>query len=146
MKNWFTPERRQAIQVFAGSVAPLLIMLGFGSAGLWEQLLIILGAVLQFASSVVSLSALKRGDWGAAWTVMRGALYTLAAVASPSLVVLGLYDEQTNAALLTGLSLGLAALSNLLAIFVGKQQQLEDARRSATELRLRVLHERARSL
>ena len=127
--QWFTPERRQAIQVFAATLAPLLIMIGFGNDQTWEQVLILLGGVLQFFASVLSLIHLKRGDWGAAWTVIRGALYTLAAVASPSLVILGLYDETTNAAILTGLSLGLSSLSSLLAIFVGKQQQLEAATR-----------------
>lgn len=43
------------------------------------------------------------------------------------LVLLGFYDESTNAALLLGISLGLGALSNLLAIFIGKQQQLDYA-------------------
>jgi hypothetical protein len=44
---------------------------------------------------------------------------------SPALVLLGLYSDETNAALLTGLSLALSSLSSLLAIFIGKSQQLE---------------------
>ena len=40
-------------------------------------------------------------------------------------VLLGLYDESTNAAILLGISLALGALSNLLAVFIGKQQQID---------------------
>lgn len=121
----FTPERRQAIQVFAGSLAPLAILLGFGTSGVWEQGLIVLGATLQFISAVLSLVNLRKGDIGAGWAIVRGAIYTLAGTVSPAFVLLGFYDEDTNAAILLSLSLGLAALSNLLAIFVSKQQQLE---------------------
>lgn len=124
--NWFTPERRQSIQVFAGSLAPLAILLGFGTEGVWEQALIILGAVLQFVSSAISLINVR--DVNKGWAVLRGAIYALAATVSPALVLLGFYDDETNAAILTGLSLALGALSNLLAIFVGKAQQLEVAR------------------
>jgi predicted Kef-type K+ transport protein len=120
----FTPDRRQAIQLFAGALAPLAILLGYGTAGGWEQSLIILGAALQFVSSVLSLVNLRKGDIGAGWAILRGAIYTLAATASPALVLLGFYDEQTNATVLLAISLGLAALSNLLAIFIGKQEQI----------------------
>lgn len=44
---------------------------------------------------------------------------------SPALVFFGLYSDETNAALLTGLSLALSSLSSLLAVFIGKSQQLE---------------------
>lgn len=119
---WFTTDRRQKIQVFAGSLAPLLILWGFATQGVTEQLLIILGAVLQFLTSITSLANVKRGDWSSAYDVLRTAVYGLAAVASPALVLLGLYSEATNASILTGLSLGLAAFSSLLAIFVSGKQ------------------------
>lgn len=122
---WFTPERRQAIQLFFGALAPLAILFGFGTEGVWEQSLIITGAVMQFASGVLSLVNVR--DVATAWAVIRGAVYALAATASPALVLLGLYDEATNATILLAVSLGLGALSNLLAIFVGKQQQLDNA-------------------
>lgn len=122
---WFTPERRSSIQLFLGALAPLAIMLGFGTDNVWEQALIITGAVLQFAASVLSLVNVR--DVVTAWAIVRGAVYLLAATASPALVLLGLYDDATNAAILTGISLGLGALSNLLAVLVGKQQQLDTA-------------------
>lgn len=121
----FTPERRTQIQLFFGSLAPLLILLGFATQAQTEQWLIIIGAVLQFLAAVLSLINVRKGDYGAAWAVLRGAIYTLAAVASPALVLLGYYSQELNAALLTGLSLGLSSLSALLSIFIGKNQQIE---------------------
>lgn len=120
----FTPERRQQIQLFFGSLAPLLILAGFATQEQTEQYLIIAGAILQFLAAILSLINVRKGDYGAGWAVVRGAIYALAAVASPALVLLGVYDESTNAALLTGLSLGLSSLSALLSIFIGKSQQL----------------------
>ena len=123
LASWFTPERRQAIQVALGSLAPLAILFGFGTEGVWEQWLIIAGAVMQAISSLLSLVNVR--DASTAWAVARGAIYLLAATVSPALVLLGFYDEATSATILLGLSLGLGALSNLLAILIGKQQQYE---------------------
>lgn len=122
---WFTPDRRQAIQLFFGALAPLAILVGFGTEGVWEQSLIILGAALQFASAVLSLVNVR--DVHTGWAVLRAAIYAAAATVSPALVILGFYDAATNATILVGLSLGLGALSNLLAILIGKQQQLDNA-------------------
>lgn len=116
---WFTPERRQALQVWFASLAPLVILAGFATQEQTEQVLIILGALLQFAASALSV---VNANWRDALGVLRGAVYALAAVASPALVLLGVYDEATNAALLTALSLGLSSLSSLLAIFTVSQQ------------------------
>lgn len=124
LKDWFTSQRRQAIQLFFGSLAPFFILFGFGTDGFWEQALIISGASLQFLSSGLSILNLK----GAVeiWSVMRGAIYTLATTVSPAFVLLGLYDESLNTTILTATSLGLGALSNLLAIFtVGHQEKQE---------------------
>lgn len=121
----FTPERRQSIQLFFGGLAPLAILLGFGSEGAWEQILIVTGALLQFFSSLLSLVNVRRGDWGTGWAIVRGAIYALATVVSPVLVFFGFYDASTNATVLVGISLALGAFSNLLAIFIGKQQQLD---------------------
>jgi hypothetical protein len=125
--HWFTPERRQAIQLFFGALAPFAILFGFGTEGIWEQALIIAGAVLQFVSSALSLINVR--DVNTAWLIVRGAVYALAATVSPALVLLGFYDAATNATILLGVSLALGALSNLLAIFTGKQQQLDNALR-----------------
>lgn len=122
---WFTPDRRQSIQVAFGSLAPLAILFGFGTEGVWEQSLIILGAVLQAVSSLLSLINVRDPHVWAA--VLRGVIYGLATVVSPALVLLGFYDEATNATILVAVSLGLGALSNLLAVFIGKKQELTAA-------------------
>lgn len=134
----FTPERRQAIQLWLGSLAPLLILGGFATQEQTEQYLIIAGAVLQFLAAVLSLVNVRRGDWGAGWMVVRGAVYALAATVSPALVFFGLYDANTNAALLTGISLALSSLSSLLAVFIGKSQQLTDAQHKIEVLETQV--------
>ena len=128
--KWFTTQRRQAIQVFLGSLAPFAIMFGFGTESVWEQSLIITGATLQFLSSLLSLVNL-RGVLEV-WTVVRGAIYTLGTVVSPALVLLGFYDEATNAMILTGTSLALGAISNLLAIFTASHQEMEQQARTAS--------------
>lgn len=128
---FFTPERRQQIQLFFGSLAPLLILGGFATEAQTQQYLIIAGAVLQFLAAVLSLVNVRKGDLGAGWAIVRGALYGLVAVVSPALVFLGLYDESTNAALLTGVSLALSSLSALLSIFIGKSQQLQAVAKAA---------------
>lgn len=120
----FTPERRQQIQLFLSSLAPLLILGGFATQLQTEQALIIAGAILQAIGALLALVNVRKGDWGAGWVVIRGAIYALAATVSPALVLLGFYNEETNASLLTGLSLALTALSSGLAIFVGKKQEL----------------------
>lgn len=119
----FTPERRQQIQLFFASLAPLAILVGFANEAQTQQILIIIGAALQFFASILSLVNVRKGDWGAGWAIVRGAIYALAAVVSPVLVFFGLYDASTNAALLTGISLALSTLSSLLAVFIGQKQE-----------------------
>lgn len=129
----FTPERRQLIQLWLGSLAPLLILGGFATQAQTEQWLILIGAAFQAFAAILSLVNVRRGDWSTGWMVIRGAIYAFAATASPVLVVLGLYDESTNAALLTAISLGLSSLSGLLAIFIGKTEQLETVKRELVD-------------
>lgn len=119
--NWFTPQRRQLIQVFFASIAPVLIGLGYATQAQIEQYLILTGAGLQFVASLVSLINL-RGVLNI-WTVLRGAIYGAGTTVAPALVVLGVIDEATSSLVLVGVSLGLSSLSSLLAIFVGKDQQ-----------------------
>ncbi len=119
--NWFTPQRRQLIQVFFASLAPVLIGLGYATQAQTEQYLILTGAGLQFAASLVSLINL-RGVLNV-WKVLRGAIYGAGTTVAPALVVLGVIDEATSSIVLVGISLGLSSLSSLLAIFVGKDQE-----------------------
>lgn len=122
---WLTTERRQLIQVWLGSLAPILIGLGYVTQSDAEQWLIIAAAGVQCAASLLSLVHL-RGVLSV-WTVVRGAIYTLGMAVAPALTVLGFIDEVTSAILLTALSLGLSSLSSLLAIFTSSQQTLAHA-------------------
>jgi len=106
---WFTPERRQAIQVWFGSLAPLVILAGLASQDQVEQGLIIVGAILQFAASALSV---VNANWRDAVGVLRGAIYALAATVAPALVLLGVFSEDFSTTLLTALSLGLFTVSN----------------------------------
>jgi hypothetical protein len=132
----FTPEVRQKIQLWLGSLAPLLILGGFATQEQTEQGLIVTGAVLQFVSALLALVNVRKGDWGAGWLVVRAAVYSLALTVSPALVFFGLYDEATNAALLSGISLALSSLSALLAIFVSSKQQVIEAQAEVVRLRV----------
>ncbi|WP_194385198.1 hypothetical protein [Microbacterium luteum] len=121
---WFTAERRQLIQAFLASLAPLAILLGYGTEGTWEQLLIISGAGLAAAGSLLSLVNVRIGDWATqGWAIVRGAVYALGTTVSPALVLLGFYDDATNTQVLTGISVGLTVLSSGIAIFANGQQQ-----------------------
>ncbi|QOP64790.1 membrane protein [Microbacterium phage DelaGarza] len=129
---WFTPERRQALQVWFGSLAPLVILAGLATQEQTEQALIIVGAILQFAASALSV---VNANWRDALGVLRGAIYALAATVAPALVLLGAFSEEFSTALLTALSLGLSSLSSLLAIFTVSQQTTaaERAERASLE-------------
>lgn len=119
---WLTTERRQLIQVWLGSLAPILIGLGYLTQADAEQWLIIVGASVQFAASLLSLVNLR--GVSSVWTVIRGAIYALGMAVAPALTILGYIDEATSAILLTALSLGLSSLSSLLAIFTSSRQEL----------------------
>jgi hypothetical protein len=126
--RFFTAERRQLIQAFLVTLAPLAIMFGYGTDGIWEQVLIITGAVLGAVASFLSLLNVRVADWATqGWTIVRATVYGLGTVVSPSLVLLGFYDDATNTQILTGMSLALTALSSAIAIFANGRQQLADA-------------------
>lgn len=121
---WFTPERRQLIQAFLVTLAPLAIMFGYGTTESWEQILIIAGALLGALASLLSLVNVRIGDWATqGWAIVRGAVYALGTTVSPALVILGFYSDAVNTQIVTGLSIGLTALSSAIAIFANGQQQ-----------------------
>ncbi|QNA93272.1 MULTISPECIES: hypothetical protein [unclassified Microbacterium] len=125
LARFLTPERRQLIQAFLVALAPLFIMFGYGTDGTWEQVLIISGAVLGAVASFLSLLNVRVADWATqGWAIVRATIYGLGTVVSPSLVLLGFYDDATNTQILTGLSLALTALSAAIAIFANGRQQL----------------------
>lgn len=122
--KWFSPERRQLIQAFLVSLAPLAILFGYGTTGQWEQILIIVGAALAAAASLLSLVNVRIDDWATqGWAIVRGAIYALGTTVSPALVLLGFYSDDVNTQIVTGLSIGLTALSSAIAIFANGQQQ-----------------------
>lgn len=122
--RWFTPERRQQIQVFLVALAPLAIMFGFGTEGVWEQILIITGAVLTAIAGLLNLLNVRLADWATqGWMIVRGVIYAFATAVSPALVLLGFYSEEVNTQILVGLSLGISALNAAVAIFANGQQQ-----------------------
>lgn len=130
LARFFTPKRRQLIQAFLVTLAPLAIMFGYGTTGTWEQVLIITGATLGAIASLLNLVNVRVSDWATqGWAIVRGVIYTLGTVVSPALVVLGFYGEDVNTQIITGLSLGLTALSSAIAIFASGEQQLIAARR-----------------
>lgn len=123
--RFFTPERRQLIQAFLVALAPLAIMLGYGTDGTWEQVLVISGALLGAIASLLSLLNVRVADWATqGWAIIRGTIYALGTVVSPALVLLGFYDDATNTQILTGLSLALTVLSSAIAIVANGRQQV----------------------
>lgn len=120
---FFSPQRRQLIQAFLVTLAPLAIMFGYGSEGTWEQLLIISGAVIGAIASLLNLLNVRVSDWATqGWAIVRATVYGFGTVVSPALVLLGFYGEDVNTQILTGLSIGLTALSSAIAIFANGQQ------------------------
>lgn len=123
-RNWFSPERRQAIQAAVVTLAPLAIMLGYGTQDQWQQILIIVGAVIAAAGSALSLFNVRVQDWATeGWKIVRGIIYAFGMVVSPALLALGLINESLNEQITTGLSIGLTALSSAISIFANGQQQ-----------------------
>lgn len=123
--RFFTDERRQLIQAFLVTLAPLAIMFGYGTDGTWEQVLVISGALLGAIASLLSLLNVRVADWATqGWAIIRGTIYALGTVVSPALVLLGFYDDATNTQILTGMALALTVLSSAIAIFANGRQQV----------------------
>lgn len=123
--KFFTAERRQAIQAFFVTLAPLVIFLGYASEEQAQAWLVITGAVLQALGGLLALVNVRVGDVAAGWAVVRGVIYTLAMAVSPALVILGFINQDFSAILLSGIALALSSLSSAVAIFwSGKQQEV----------------------
>lgn len=134
-KAWFSTERRQGIQVFAASLAPLLILFGLGTEGFWEQWLIILGAALQFISNLMNLLNLKQGEWSKGWEITRAAIYTFGMALAPAFVALGYWTEDFSGLILTGAALALSVLGNLISVLTSGKQQEQELLTAITELK-----------
>lgn len=123
--RFFTAERRQLIQAFLVTLAPLAIMFGYGTDGSWEQVLVISGAILGAVASLLNLLNVRIADWATqGWAIVRATIYSLGTVVSPALMLLGFYGEDVNTQILTGMSLGLTVLSSAIAIFANGRQQV----------------------
>lgn len=122
--GWFSAERRQQIQATLVALVPLAILFGYGTEGVWEQVLIISGALLGAFGSLLSLVNVRVADWATeGWKIARGAIYAAGTVISPALMALGFYNDEVNTQIVTGISLALTALSSAIAIFANGQQQ-----------------------
>lgn len=125
--DWFTPERRQQIQTLIVTVVPLFLMFGYGTTGQWEQVQIITSAILAAAGSLLSLVHIRVTEWAnEGWKIVRATIYTFGMTVSPALMLLGFYNEDVNTKIVTGVALGLTALSSAVAIFANGQQQKAD--------------------
>lgn len=117
-------SRRPLITGFLGALSILAVQFGLGQTGQWEQILIIAGAVLGFISAGLSLLNVKVADWATqGWAIVRGAIYALATIVSPALVILGVYNEDVNTQVVAGIGQTLTVLSSAIAIFANGQQQ-----------------------
>lgn len=122
--NWFTPERRQLIQAFLAAIAVLAVQLGLGTEGQWEQFLVLGGAGLGAIAGLLSLVNVRIADWATqGWAILRGVIYTFATIASPALFALGIYNDDVNTQVVTGIGQGITVLSAAIAIFANGQQQ-----------------------
>lgn len=124
LTGWFTPERRQKIQAAVVTLAPLAIMLGYGTSGQWEQFLIITGATIGALGSLLSLGNVRIHDWATqGWSIVRATVYAFGMAVAPALLALGWINEDWNQRITVGLSIALTALSSAISIFANGQQQ-----------------------
>lgn len=125
--DWLNVERRQKIQAAVAAAAPLLLSFGLLTSSQFDQIAIILGALLALVAPLVSLANLSRTEF-ASWLVTsaRGVLYGAAAVIVPALAMLGLFSDQTSTHVLGVISSSLTVLSSVVAIFTsGRQNTIE---------------------
>lgn len=121
---WLTSERRQLIQVFLASIAVLAVQFGLGTDGQWEQILIIGGAAIGAAAGLLALVNVRVANWATeGWAIVRGVVYTAATLVSPALVALGVYSDDVNTQIVTGIAQAITVLSAAIAIFASGQQQ-----------------------
>jgi len=126
---WFTLERRDAIRAVVVTLAPFLILLGFGTKSEWDQYVIITGIVLQVIGSLLSLLTIK--GLVNIWTILRATIYTAGLALAPALVALGFWTNDFANNFTVGLALLLTVLSNVVGIIVGNKQQTEAVRAEA---------------
>ena len=123
--DWFTPTRRRELQGLVTLIVPVLVAAGITTDFVAAQIGIIIAGVLQFGSSALSVAYLQSWKSSEAWTIVRGAFYTLGATLAPALLALGVLDDKTHT-LIAGLgSVGLTVISSLIAIITNNKQYAE---------------------
>jgi hypothetical protein len=125
-RSWFSPKRRQLIQLAAASLAPLAMTLGLGSDVEWTQGLLLFGGGIQFVANLTSLINVRVGDLGAGWAVVRGAVYSLGATAAPAFVTLGIWSDSDGTRYAGILALALALVGNVVAIITNQGEQVAE--------------------
>lgn len=114
---WFTAARRQAIYAAIAALAPVLVYSGNLAPEHVEPVLTLTTVALQMLAGIMMLANLNprsAGDW-----FIRGGratIYALAVAAAPAAVGLGWVTDEQSGTMLTGLSLGLTALSAIVAV------------------------------
>lgn len=121
LKEWFTDERRQAIQMFGVVLATLLVTIGAITHEQTQYVYTLVAMAIQVFAGIVSLVNLTARD-AASWflTVGRGAIYAAAPVVAAAGVGLGLIREDAVPNILTWVSLGLTAVAAFVAIVFNK--------------------------
>lgn len=121
LKEWFTDERRQAIQMFGVVIATLLVTTGTITHEQTQHVFTIVALAIQLFAGIVSLVNLTVHD-AASWflTVGRGAIYAAAPIAAAAGVGLGLIREDAVPNILTWVSLALTAVAAVVAILFNK--------------------------
>jgi hypothetical protein len=118
LRAFFTVARREAIYAAAAVLVPLLVNLGVIAEGVGGQILAILGAALAFLVAVLQIANFSPSGL-ASWFVNTGraAIYTLAGVVVPALVVFGVLPEHASTEALAQLSSVLTTLAALIGIY-----------------------------
>ena len=114
---WFTTSRRQAIYAAVAAIAPVLVWAGRLAPDDVEPILTLTTVALQMLAGVlmlVNLNPRSAGDWFI--RSGRATIYALGVAAAPAAVALGWITDEQSGTLLTGLSLGLTALSAVIAV------------------------------
>lgn len=116
-RDWFTDDRRVAIQAFLATLGVLAVQVGLATEHQAGIVLVFTGALLQLLQGLLALAFLRRSEVYT-WfnTVGRGLFYAAAAAAAPVAVAVGLIDGTMSATILTGVSTALTAFSALLAV------------------------------
>jgi hypothetical protein len=123
IREWFTDDRRVALQAFLAVLGVLAVQLGFATEELTGLVLVFTGALLQLLQALLALAFLRPSE-AAVWldTIGRGVVYAFAAAAAPVAVAVGLITDAQAGAILAAVSTALTALAAFLAVVNNRAQ------------------------